>query len=120
MPEMLASGAMSWSAKFPPLAPERGLIMRLFKLLLACLCLAGITAPASAQTAEERAQLAWVVERGRLIFDLDRAAWVGTDDLLERLPIAVTHLLDPIPMEIHVFTAPSSGPFPISEAQGNR
>jgi hypothetical protein len=60
--------------------------MRLFKLLLAFLCLAGISAAAAAQTAEERAQLAWIVERGRLIFDLDRAAWVGTDDLLERMP----------------------------------
>ena len=62
--------------------------MRIFRLLLAFLCLGLPLAPAAAQTPEERAQLEWVVARGQLLFELDRAAWVGTDDLLERLPNA--------------------------------
>ena len=59
--------------------------MRIFKLLLAFLCFVGAAVPAGAQTAEERSQLDWVIERGRLLFDLDRAAWVGTDDMLARV-----------------------------------
>jgi hypothetical protein len=45
-------------------------------------------APAAAQTAEERRQLDWVLARGQLLFGLDRAAWVATDDMLERIPDA--------------------------------
>ena len=60
--------------------------MRRLILFVACLCLA---APVAAQTAEERAQLDWVLERGRLLFAIDRAAWVSTDDLRERLPAPV-------------------------------
>ena len=57
------------------------LITALFVLLSA--------APAvAAQTAEERVRLDWVERRGRLLFELDRAAWVGTDDMLERMPDA--------------------------------
>ncbi len=57
------------------------LITALFVLLSA--------APAvAAQTTEERARLDWVERRGRLLFELDRAAWVGTDDMLERMPDA--------------------------------
>lgn len=41
--------------------------------------------PASAQNAEERTRLDWVQQRGRLIYELDRAAWVTTDDLRERI-----------------------------------
>lgn len=55
--------------------------MRLFLILLA-FCLA---APASAQTPEERARLDWALQRGRLLFEIDRAAWVTTDDLQERV-----------------------------------
>jgi hypothetical protein len=49
--------------------------------------------PAAAQapapppvSAEEQRQLDWAVERGRLLFALDRAAWVATDDMRERIP----------------------------------
>ncbi len=42
--------------------------------------------PAQAQTAEERKRLDWTLERGRLIFALDRAAWVASDDIKERIP----------------------------------
>lgn len=55
-------------------------IALLLSLLFAC------AAPALAQTAEEQARLDWVLQRGRLLFDIDRAAWVTTDDLRERLP----------------------------------
>ena len=55
-------------------------------IALAALFLAAPSAPAVAQTAEERAQLDWVLERGRLLYALDRAAWVATDDLLARMP----------------------------------
>lgn len=55
--------------------------MRFFSLLIA-LCLA---APALAQTPEERAQLDWAVQRGQLLFEIDRAAWVTTDDLQRRV-----------------------------------
>ena len=55
--------------------------------LLAALAAALIAAPAPAQpvpspTAEETAKLTAIGVRGRLLFDLDRAAWVATDDLL--------------------------------------
>ncbi len=55
--------------------------MRLLLALLA-FCLA---APAPAQTPGERTQLDWAAQRGRLLFEIDRAAWVTTDDLRERL-----------------------------------
>lgn len=50
-------------------------------------------APAAAQSAAEKAVLKQVAERGRLLFELDRAAWVTTDDMLKRfgrrdMPIA--------------------------------
>ena len=60
--------------------------MRVFNLFLAILCLGASALPAAAQTPEERERLAWVMQRGRLLFALDRAAWVGTDDLLARMP----------------------------------
>ncbi len=53
--------------------------------LPAAVLIAASPAPLRAQTAEERAQIEWVEQRGRLLFDLDRAAWVGTDDMMERL-----------------------------------
>lgn len=53
--------------------------MRLLLALLA-FCLA---APAPAQTPGERTQVDWALRRGRLLFEIDRAAWVTTDDLRE-------------------------------------
>jgi hypothetical protein len=53
---------------------------------LPLLLLAAAAAPVAAQSAEERARLEAVAERGRLIFELDRAAWVATDDLREKRP----------------------------------
>lgn len=44
------------------------------------------TVPAAAQTPEERAQLERIFDRGRLIYALDRAAWVATDDILSKVP----------------------------------
>lgn len=41
--------------------------------------------PATAQSAEERAQLDWVEERGWLLYEIDRAAWVGTDDMTAQM-----------------------------------
>jgi hypothetical protein len=40
--------------------------------------------------AEEQRQLAWVAERGRLLFEIDRAAWVGTDDMFAQIPNAAS------------------------------
>jgi hypothetical protein len=37
------------------------------------------------QTAEETAKLQAITARGRLLFDLDRAAWVATDDFLKKV-----------------------------------
>ena len=51
-------------------------------LLLWLLLLAA--APAAAQSAAEKAILKAASERGTLLFELDRAAWVTTDDMLER------------------------------------
>ena len=55
--------------------------MRLLAVLLALL----LAVPAAAQTPEERARLDWAVTRGGLLFEVDRAAWVTTDDMRERL-----------------------------------
>ncbi len=58
------------------------------RLLLLVLGFGVLATPfaAAAQTPEERRQMEWAVERGRLIFALDRAAWVATDDLREHMP----------------------------------
>lgn len=40
---------------------------------------------AAAQTPDEQARIAWAEQRGRLLFELDRAAWVTTDDLVARI-----------------------------------
>jgi hypothetical protein len=58
--------------------------MRLLAVLLALL----FAVPAAAQTPEERTRLDWAVTRGRLLFEVDRAAWVTTDDMQEHLPQA--------------------------------
>ena len=55
-------------------------------LTVALLILLASPAPSVAQTAEEQAQLDWALERGRLLFEMDRAAWVGTDDMMARIP----------------------------------
>jgi hypothetical protein len=55
----------------------------------AALALAACAVPgAAAQPSSEARQIGWVLERGRLLFGIDRAAWVATDDLLERVPDA--------------------------------
>ena len=63
------------------------------RLLTALLALLLLTAPASAQTAEERTRLDWTLARGRLLFEVDRAAWVTTDDFRERLSEADLRLI---------------------------
>ena len=57
----------------------------IIRTILSCMAIALAAAPAPAQTPEERTRLEWVVERGRLLFEVDRAAWVTTDDLRERV-----------------------------------
>ena len=41
--------------------------------------------PPAAPNAEESAKLPAIVARGRLLYDLDRAAWVATDDFLKKV-----------------------------------
>lgn len=60
------------------------------RALIACLLLA-LAIPVSAQSASDRASIDFALERGRLLFGIDRAAWVATDDLLARAPDAQTH-----------------------------
>lgn len=51
-----------------------------------CLFLVAVGfAPAAAQTPEEQASISRALERGRLLYAIDRAAWVTTDDLTERI-----------------------------------
>ena len=45
-----------------------------------------IATSAGAQTAEEQERLDWAQQRGTLLYEIDRAAWVTTDDLRQRLP----------------------------------
>lgn len=59
---------------------------RLFLAILLAAASAATASPATAQTAEEQRMLDWARERGRLIFALDRVAWVATDDLRGRIP----------------------------------
>jgi hypothetical protein len=40
---------------------------------------------ASAQTAQEQASIEQALQRGRLMFGIDRAAWVATDDMVARI-----------------------------------
>lgn len=63
--------------------------MRLIAALLALL----LAFPAAAQTPEERTRLDWAAARGGLVFEIDRAAWVTTDDFRERLPQADQRLI---------------------------
>lgn len=52
--------------------------------ILLFLLLVWAAAPAVAQSPAEKAMLKQAGERGRLLFELDRAAWVTTDDMLKR------------------------------------
>ncbi len=45
-----------------------------------------LPSPLQAQTAQERRQLEQIIARGRLLFGIDRAAWIGTDDMMARIP----------------------------------
>jgi hypothetical protein len=63
--------------------------MRLVVVLLALL----LAFPVASQTPEERTRLDWAVARGRLLFEVDRAAWVTTDDMQEHLPQADQQLV---------------------------
>jgi hypothetical protein len=63
--------------------------MRFIAALLALL----LALPATAQTPAERTQLDWVAARGRLLFEVDRAAWVTTDDFQARLSQADQQLI---------------------------
>ena len=75
--------------------------MRWLTILWTALACAA-AAPAAAQTAEERAQLDWAAERGRLLFEIDRAAWVTTDDLLG-------HVRDPAAAGVRGWTVEPEG-----------
>ncbi len=60
--------------------------MRRFLLLLAaCTALPAAAQTAPAPTAAERAELDRIVARGRLMAAYDRAAWLGTDDIMARM-----------------------------------
>jgi len=60
--------------------------MRHLAVFAILLCLAAAApAPAAAQSGAEQARIRFAIERGRLLFELDRAAWVGTDDMMERI-----------------------------------
>jgi len=56
------------------------------RLALLLLLLLVCAAPSWAQTSEEQQRLDWVQQRGRLLYEIDRAAWVATDDLRTRVP----------------------------------
>jgi hypothetical protein len=61
---------------------------RMIRWLLLLSILVLTPALASAQprpTAEEQQRLDWALQRGRLLFEIDRAAWVTTDDLVGRV-----------------------------------
>lgn len=60
--------------------------MRNFLAGLALAAAALTALPAAAQCAEEKQMLDWATARGRMIFALDRVAWVATDDLRNRVP----------------------------------
>ena len=50
------------------------------------LLLLALAMPSHAQSRDERAAIDFALERGRLLFGLDRAAWVATDDFVARQP----------------------------------
>jgi hypothetical protein len=85
----VSAGACGGLKSRAPSAPEGDSIMRLIAVLLALL----LALPAAAQSREEQARLDWVAARGRLLFDVDRAAWVTTDDFRDRLSEADQQLV---------------------------
>ncbi len=63
--------------------------MRFIAVLLALL----LAVPSLAQSREERQRLDWIAARGQLLFDIDRAAWVTTDDLQAHVDRAHQNLI---------------------------
>ena len=57
----------------------------MLRRLLLWLLLSLPAAPASAQLPADAARLRQIEERGRLLYEVDRAAWVTTDDMMEKL-----------------------------------
>lgn len=77
--------------------------MRRIAAIALLLCLFAAWPPAGrAQTPEEQAELARVLERGRLLFEIDRAAWVTTDDMRE-------HIRDPAAAGVRGWTVERYG-----------
>lgn len=62
--------------------------MRNFLMAVTMAIASSAAQPAVAQTPAEQRQIDWALKRGRLLFALDRAAWVGTDDMREHVPEA--------------------------------
>lgn len=56
---------------------------RIYAALIALAALAG-AAPAARPSAEDSVRIDAAASRGRLLFELDRAAWVTTDDMIRR------------------------------------
>ena len=59
--------------------------MRFLRTLFALLLVVGAV-PAAAQNARERAAIDFALQRGRLLYAIDRAAWVATDDMMAQMP----------------------------------
>jgi hypothetical protein len=55
-------------------------------LAFAAFLVAGLPAPLSAQSTAEQAAIDFALARGRVLFAVDRAAWVATDDLRQKMP----------------------------------
>lgn len=55
------------------------------QLIFVAVFVLSLFSPAHAQTAEERPRLEWALHRGQLLFAIDRAAWITTDDVRERV-----------------------------------
>ena len=80
-------------------------MLRAFLLPLASLILLAAT-PAAAQSAQEQAQLAEALARGKLLYEIDVAGWVSTDAMMEtaarELPI-MGWLVEPDPAVRHAW-----------------
>jgi hypothetical protein len=61
--------------------------------LAGAISVAAAAAPAPAQTSVEQAQLAAVHDRGALLYLIDRAAWVATDDFRSKIDIGADKTL---------------------------
>lgn len=60
-------------------------MLRRRSYLMPVLAAAALALPVAAQSADEQAKLSDAAERGRLLYQIDRAAWVATDDLLAKV-----------------------------------